>query len=253
MDQYQKQLAELQHAEAERRAQETKQQSEREAAAQRQREEQHKQEAARQAAAEQEKARAQEQARREAEARKAAEAQKKADGERVRRDADAQRKAEAERARLEAQARARADAEKAAQRKLEEDTRKKEAAVLAAAATAPPKPPAPAASSAARGAELFAQAEQARARGNYAEAASLYRKAVNEGSVESQFRLGEAFAAGQGVIQSSLQAYVWFSLAANAGHAGARPRRDQVVTALQPAEIEQADRLIKQHTQAARR
>jgi len=253
MDEYDKRISALQLAEAERREQETKQQKEREAAAQRQRDEQQKQEAARQAAAEQEKARAQEQARREAEARKAAEAQKKADAERARREADAQRKVDAERARLETQARARADAEKAAQRRLDEEARKKDTAALAAAATASQKPPAPAASSAARGAELFAQAEQARARGNFAEAASLYRKAVNEGSVESQFRLGEAFAAGQGVNQSSLQAYVWFSLAANAGHAAARPRRDQVVTALQPAEIEQADRLIKQHTQAARR
>jgi tRNA A-37 threonylcarbamoyl transferase component Bud32 len=230
-----KRLEDLQRSEDARREQEARQLKEKETAAQRQREEQQKQDAARQAAVEQDKARAQEQARRDADAKKAAEAQKKA---------------EAERANREAQARAKADAEKAeAQRRREVEAKKNEEAKLAAAAAAP-KPSAPAAPP---GAELLAQAEQARARGNHAEAVSLYRKAVTEGNVEAQFRLGEAYAAGQGVNQSSFQAYVWFSLAANAGHAGARPRRDKIVTALQPAEIQQADRLIRERTQAAAR
>jgi tRNA A-37 threonylcarbamoyl transferase component Bud32 len=256
MDDYDKRIAALQRAEDGRREQETRQQKEREAAAQRQREEQQKQEAARLAAAEQEKKRA-EQAGREAEARK------KAEAERARRDAEAQKKAEAERARREADARKKADAQRkseedalAAQRRREDEARraeqakKAEAAGQLAATAAAPKPSALAATSAPSGAELLAQAEQAAKRGNDAESLSLYRRAANEGNAEAQYRLGEMFATGKGVNASNFQAYVWFSLAASAGHAGAKSRRDQVITTLQPAEIQQADRLIKDRLQA---
>jgi TPR repeat protein len=61
------------------------------------------------------------------------------------------------------------------------------------------------------------------------------------------------FATGKGVNQSNFQAYVWFSLAASAGHTGAKARRDQVIINLQPAEIQQADRLIQDRLQALAR
>jgi colicin import membrane protein len=235
-----------QRAEAERREQELKQQKGREAAEQRQREEQQKQEAARLAAADQ--------ARRDAEARKAAEAQKKADAERARREAEAQKKAEAERARREADARKKADAQKkaeeealAAQRRRDEEARKAEEIKRAATAAAAPKAPAPAAPA---GADLLAQAEQAAKRGNDTESLSLYRQAANLGNPDAQYRLGEIFATGRGAPQSNFQAYIWFSAAADAGHAAAKSRRDQVITTLQPAEIQQADRVIRERVEA---
>jgi hypothetical protein len=235
-----------QRAEAERREQELKQQKGREAAEQRQREEQQKQEAARLAAADQ--------ARRDAEARKAAEAQKKADAERARREAEAQKKAEAERARREADARKKADAQKkaeeealAAQRRRDEEARKAEEIKRAATAAAAPKAPAPAAPP---GADLLAQAEQAAKRGNDTESLSLYRQAANLGNPDAQYRLGEIFATGRGAPQSNFQAYIWFSAAADAGHAAAKSRRDQVITTLQPAEIQQADRVIRERVEA---
>jgi len=113
-------------------------------------------------------------------------------------------------------------------------------------AVAPPAPP-PAPPKAAEP-DLIKQAEEASKRGNDAESLALYRKAANAGIAEGQFRLGEIYAAGRGVNQSNVQAYIWLSLAANAGHAGAKARRDQVAKALQPAEIQQADRLVSQRS-----
>jgi serine/threonine protein kinase len=235
-DETTKLLAELRRSEAMRLESEEKRKKDTEAAEKRQLDDQKKREAERLAAAEQEKKRAEDQARRDAEARKAAEVQKKAEAERARREAEAQRKADAERANREAQARAKADA----------DAKKLEETKLAAAAAATRKPSAPAAPP---GAELLAQAEQVCARGSDADCAALYRKAANAGNAEAQYRLGELSASGKGVGQSDFEAYVWFSLAANSGHAGAKRRRDQVVVKLQPAEIQQADRLIRARSQ----
>jgi serine/threonine protein kinase/TPR repeat protein len=246
-------LADMKRDEQARLEQAARAQKEKDAAAQRQREDQQKQEAERLAAAEQERKRADE-ARREAEAKKAAEAQKKAEAERARKELE-QRKADAERARREVEAKKVADARRnaeevalAAQRKADEAAR-----VTAAAASKPTVPAPQATAAAAPGADLLAQAEQAAKRGNDAESLSLYRRAANEGSTEAQFRLGEMFATGKGVNQSNFQAYVWFSLAASAGHTGARARRDQVIINLQPAEIQQADRLIQDRLQALAR
>jgi membrane protein involved in colicin uptake len=235
-------LAELRLSEARRLEDEEKRKKEMEAAARVQRDEQHKREAEQRAANEQERKRADEQARREAQGKKAAEAQAKADAERARREADARSKAEAQKkAEQEATAAQRRREEEA--RRSEEARKAEEARRLAAAA---PKAPA---ASATPGAALLAQAEQACARASDADCGSLYRKAANAGNAEAQYRLGEMSAAGKGVSQSDFEAYVWFSLAANSGHAGAKRRRDQVVVKLQPAEIQQADRLIRARSQ----
>jgi serine/threonine protein kinase/TPR repeat protein len=220
-------------------------QKEAQAEAQRQRDDQQRREAERVAKAEQEKKLADEKARHDADAKM------KADAERARRDADAQKKAESEKARLEAQARKKAEADRAeAQRRREEELRRAEEAkraedakrASAAAATAAvPKPPAPSAPTAA---DLLAQAEAAAKRGNDVESLELYRKAANAGNAEARYRLGEIYAAGRGVPQNNSQAYIWLSLAANAGHAGAKARREQVAGSMQPAEIRQADQVV---------
>jgi serine/threonine protein kinase len=230
-------LAELRRSEARRLEEEDQRKKEMETAAQRQRDEQQKREADQRAATEQERKRAEAQARRDAEARKAAAAERARSEADARRKAEAQKKAEEEA--LAAQRRRDQDARRAEETKKAEDTRR-----LAAAAAAP-KPPAPAT---APGADLLALAEQARARGNDAESLALYRKAANVGNAEAQFRLGEIYAAGRGVPQSNAQAYIWLSLAVNGGHAAAKARRDEVAGALQPAEIQQADRVVRQRS-----
>jgi TPR repeat protein len=93
--------------------------------------------------------------------------------------------------------------------------------------------------------DLLALAEQARARGNEAEALALTRKAADQGNAKAQFALGEMYAAGRGVPQNNFQAYVWFSRAARAGNAEAKTRVEQVKAALQPAEIQQANKLLR--------
>jgi serine/threonine protein kinase len=212
-------------------------------------------EAARLAKAEQEKKLVDEQARLETEAKKKAEEAK------ARHAAEAKKKAEAEKARLDAQARKKADADRAeAQRKHEEELRRAQEAKkaedaklasAAAAAAAVPKPPAPSAPAA--GPDLIKQAEEASKRGNDAESLALYRKAASAGNAEAQYRLGEIYAAGRGVPQNNSQAYIWLSLAANAGHAGAKSRREQVVGTLQPAEIRQADQVVSKLRPSAQR
>jgi TPR repeat protein len=100
---------------------------------------------------------------------------------------------------------------------------------------------------------LIKQAEEASKRGNDAESLALYRKAASAGNAEAQYRLGEIYAAGRGVPQNNSQAYIWLSLAANAGHAGAKARREQVAGALQPAEIRQADQVVSKLRPSAQR
>jgi serine/threonine protein kinase len=248
MDIRQKLRAELKREEEVRLEQAAREQRERDAAAERQREEQQKKEAVRLAAAEQEWKRAAE-ARREAEAKKAAQAQKTAETERARKELE-QRRADAERARREAEAKKMADARRKAEEDMLAAQRKAEEAARVTAAAAPKLavPPPQATAAAVPGADLLAQAEQAAKRGNDAESLSLYRKAANAGNAEAQYRLGEMSAAGKGVAQSHMEAYIWFSLAAHGGHVVARARRDQVILNLQPAEIQQADRVIRERT-----
>jgi TPR repeat protein len=67
-----------------------------------------------------------------------------------------------------------------------------------------------------------------------------------QGNAEANFRLGEIYSSGRGQPQNNLQAYVYFSLAALGGHARAGERRDALTALLQPAEIQQADRLVRE-------
>jgi len=72
-----------------------------------------------------------------------------------------------------------------------------------------------------------------------------YRRAAALGNAEANFRLGEIHASAKGRQADNLQAYIYFSFAALDGHAGAAARRDTVSPLLQPAEIQQAEKLIR--------
>jgi TPR repeat protein len=185
---------------------------------------------------------------------------------------DAQRQTEA--ARKAAEEKARREAESLRTAEIERG-RQEEGRGIEVAAAQPGKAAVPAAP------DLTASAEQALARGNdaagfalYRQAAergsakaqvalgdlyaagrgvarddlsavSWYRKAAMQGESDGQFRLGEMYAAGRGVAQNNFQAYVWFSRAARGGNVAAESKRNQAAAALQPAELRQADKLVR--------
>jgi tRNA A-37 threonylcarbamoyl transferase component Bud32 len=155
-----------------------------------------------------------------------------------------EREAEAHKRRAEQQARREREAEKQRQAELElkrqAEARRTEPVALPAPRKAPEPAPAPAPAP-----DLLALAEQARARGNDAEALALTRKAADQGNAKAQLALGEMYAAGRGVVQNNFQAYVWFSRAVRAGNVEAKARVEKVKAALQPAEVQQADRLLR--------
>jgi TPR repeat protein len=65
-------------------------------------------------------------------------------------------------------------------------------------------------------------------------------------------KLGDLYASGRGVPQSSFQAYVWYGAAARSGNTAARDKQARVATVLQPAEVQQADRLIDSLTRPSK-
>ena len=67
-----------------------------------------------------------------------------------------------------------------------------------------------------------------------------------ESLVESLFVLGENYEAGDWVRQSDLLAYMWYLLAANAGHDRADAARRRLARRLSPAEIAAAQALARQ-------
>ena len=77
-----------------------------------------------------------------------------------------------------------------------------------------------------------------------ARAASWYRKAALQGNPEAQLRLGELYASGHGVSHNDFEAYVWFSAAVRGGNAAAKALQGRVGKLLQPAEVEQAGKLV---------
>ena len=57
-----------------------------------------------------------------------------------------------------------------------------------------------------------------RAEGLHGESARWYRKAAEQGFAQSQHNLGVAYSSGEGVVESTVTAYAWLTLALNAGH-----------------------------------
>ncbi len=71
-----------------------------------------------------------------------------------------------------------------------------------------------------------------------------YRLAAERGSTRAQFNLGVRLYKGQG-LEADSEAYLWFALAANAGHERAREIRDQLARALDPAKLEAANARVE--------
>jgi len=86
---------------------------------------------------------------------------------------------------------------------------------------------------------------------NEAEAVKWFRLAASHGNAGAQFNLGVLYYQGQGVPQNTVQAYKWLTLAA-AGFPGKAERdnalklRDQVAADMTPAQIAQAQQLVRE-------
>ena len=84
--------------------------------------------------------------------------------------------------------------------------------------------------------------------GNLDEALTWYRRAAEQGDVDSEIVLALAYAKGIGVAQSEVEAYKWYDLAASlAKYADVKDdvikRRDELARAMSPAQIDEAKKL----------
>ncbi|MCC7483374.1 MAG: protein kinase [Burkholderiales bacterium] len=113
-----------------------------------------------------------------------------------------------------------------------------DAPLAVAAAKQPRGAPRPAA------AELLASAEAAEGRGDHRSAYETYHDLAERGNVQAQLRTATFLENGRGVPRNYNQAYIWYSLAARGGNAAAATGRARVSAALQPAEVQQADRVV---------
>lgn len=111
------------------------------------------------------------------------------------------------------------------------------AVVAAAKPPAPPKEPQR---------DLFAEAERAFGEGNEVEGVRMLLRAGEAGDGRARMRLGELHASGRYVKQDFFQAYIWYSAAQVSGIPGAKVQRDLIAARLQPAEIQHAEKVVKQ-------
>jgi uncharacterized protein len=89
---------------------------------------------------------------------------------------------------------------------------------------------------------------------NYPAAVKWYQRAAGQGYADAQSTLGEMYLGGLGVLQSNMQAYVWFSLAAanedplfdNETRDDAAHNRDLVALKMTTEQIAEARRLINE-------
>lgn len=76
-------------------------------------------------------------------------------------------------------------------------------------------------------------------------AAAWIRRAAGAGLSQAQHTLGLLFANGDGVPRNFVRAYMWLSLSANQNNRIARKDRDAVGSQMTPAQIKEAETLIK--------
>jgi TPR repeat protein len=77
-------------------------------------------------------------------------------------------------------------------------------------------------------------------RGDYVPAMKLFRPLAQTGNAKAQNVLGVMYHKGEGVARSSARAFMWFSLAAKKGDAGAKASLQEMSKQMTPAEMSQA-------------
>jgi hypothetical protein len=113
------------------------------------------------------------------------------------------------------------------------------------AMAAPAAPALPAVAPAPAPVDPLEAAHEALRRGDGAVAYRLARPLGDAGHPGALELLGRLAEEGRGTVPNALQAYIWYSLAAQRGQATARPATERMARRLQPAEIAQADRLVQ--------
>ena len=82
---------------------------------------------------------------------------------------------------------------------------------------------------------------------DYAKAGSLYLSAAKQGNPEAQYNIGEMYAAGYGVEQNFILAYLWSDISAQTStvfHRGRATRnRDQIADQMTEEQIAEAKAL----------
>ena len=79
--------------------------------------------------------------------------------------------------------------------------------------------------------------------GTTAAAATWFRRAAEQGDVESQYRLAIALYIGIGVPQDYVHSHMWFNLAAASGKAEAAALRAGVAKLMSPEQVGEAQAL----------
>jgi hypothetical protein len=92
--------------------------------------------------------------------------------------------------------------------------------------------------------EQIDSAEAALRRGDHAAAAQILAPWAAAGSTRAQLLMGRIQEGRPGRQQSDFEAYVWYGVAARNGDAAAAALRDKVAQRLQPAEVQQAARIV---------
>jgi TPR repeat protein len=88
-------------------------------------------------------------------------------------------------------------------------------------------------------------------RKEYGPAASWYRRAADQGNALAQIRLARMYAEGPGLARDDVQAFKWFAVAAARGadsyaRTNAAKGRDTTATKMTPAQVAEAERLIRE-------
>ena len=81
--------------------------------------------------------------------------------------------------------------------------------------------------------------------GDYAEAVKWYRKAAEQGYAGAQSALGVMYYNGEGVLQDTIAAHMWFNIAAIKGNKIAVKNRDMAAKKLLSADIVKAQQMAK--------
>lgn len=79
-----------------------------------------------------------------------------------------------------------------------------------------------------------------------AEALRWYTRAAEQGDARAQYNLGVMHMNGQGVEPNLVLAYYWVSLSAAQGNAKASAARDYLAETMTPAQIEEANTLVRE-------
>jgi hypothetical protein len=178
--------------------------------------------------------------------------------------AEAERLAKAERERLEAQRRAEEDARgprpehQTKIKQAQEAARRAEAAEKttairgrAAAKEAQKKTPEPQIAAVEPAPPPQPPAPQCPQQGEVA-IYNCFRELARSGDALAALKVGELFEAGRGVARSNNTAYYWYAVSEQRGAPGAKAKKDAVAARLQPMEIDQMDKLVRNEARSGK-